>query len=390
MEEISAEEVFSSVLPFWSENAERSKPFMDRLRLLLLETLLSLKAEAFSEFVATLRESGKSKMTDLIEHYEALIHERDRLREHLEALKAAEPTRKDKRGQKWREILNEISQHNNAAINVVQEIFRKETSDLNILDLVSTYENKDDAAKGIIPLIVQRIQRQISEDLTERSKDLMQSIQEFLKLYISESTPSTNPFEGSSAKVDLPFDPRAAFFGGLAGLGTLGLLAAMAATAGNLGGYVLIAQSVGVLSAMGISLGSMGPIMAGVAAIGGPITIGLALAATIGMSAFMIGKALFGNWKETLAKRVKEYFNKEGLQTQQKLLAWAQGCLEETRNAFEVAATKVEADYQKELLELDERLTSDSWNKERLERLIALCKAWENFFKQLPPPPAKN
>lgn len=60
---------------------------------------------------------------------------------------------------------------------------------------------------------------------------------------------------------------------------TLGGLGLWAATVGNLGGYILVAKGVSLLSALGISVGGTAAAASFVAAIGGPITIGIALAA---------------------------------------------------------------------------------------------------------------
>lgn len=112
----------------------------------------------------------------------------------------------------------------------------------------------------------------------------------------------------SVGNVDIPFDFKGALAGGIAGASVLGGLGLWAATVGNLGGYILVAKGVSLLSAIGISVGGTAAAASFVALIGGPITIGLALALGI----FTAVKFIFGDgWKKSLAKNVAKSMDKE-------------------------------------------------------------------------------
>jgi hypothetical protein len=98
------------------------------------------------------------------------------------------------------------------------------------------------------------------------------------------------------------FDAQSAFVGGLAGLASFGAMAGYVATiTSNLGAYILVGKAAGVLTALGIT-SSVTTLPALVAATGGPIVWGIAIAAAIGYAAYR----LFGNWRKALAKSVAQ------------------------------------------------------------------------------------
>jgi transcriptional regulator with XRE-family HTH domain len=111
----------------------------------------------------------------------------------------------------------------------------------------------------------------------------------------------------------IPFNFKGALAGGIAGASVLGGLGLWAATVGNLGGYILVAKGVSLLSALGISVGGTAAAASFVAAIGGPITIGIALAAL----AWLAVSSIFGDgWKKRLSKQVVKIFEEKKVASQ--------------------------------------------------------------------------
>lgn len=110
------------------------------------------------------------------------------------------------------------------------------------------------------------------------------------------------------------FDVARAFAAGLTGLATYGALAAWAmivANGSHLGAYILIVKIVSFLSTIGISLGGTAAVNAFVAAIGGPVVLGIALSVLAAVTAFGI---FSGTWKNRVAKRlIKTYKEKDVL-----------------------------------------------------------------------------
>ncbi len=107
------------------------------------------------------------------------------------------------------------------------------------------------------------------------------------------------------------FDFTRAFASGLAGVATYGALAIWAtvvAAGSNLGAYILVAKVVSALSALGISVGGTGAVVSAIAAIGGPVTIGITLALLAAVAVFGI---FTGTWQSRVAKRLIKEFEKE-------------------------------------------------------------------------------
>jgi transcriptional regulator with XRE-family HTH domain len=114
-------------------------------------------------------------------------------------------------------------------------------------------------------------------------------------------------------ETSIPFDFKGALAGGLAGASVLGGLGLWAATVGNLGGYILVAKGVSLLSALGISVGGTAAAASFVAAIGGPITIGIALAALTWLA---VSSLIGDGWKKRLAKQVVKLFSDKEVASQ--------------------------------------------------------------------------
>ncbi len=106
--------------------------------------------------------------------------------------------------------------------------------------------------------------------------------------------------------IDIGLDVNAVFAGGLAGIGSLGAMAlvtSVIAGGSNLGAYIAVAHVAGYLGVSGSALTSL------VAALGGPITIGLAIAGCLG---FLVYKWWSNKtWQETMAEKVHKAINKK-------------------------------------------------------------------------------
>ncbi len=112
------------------------------------------------------------------------------------------------------------------------------------------------------------------------------------------------------------FDFTRAFAAGLSGVtayGALALWATIAAAGSNLGAYIAVAKVVSVLGALGISVGGTGAAVSAVSAIGGPITLGIALAVLAAVAVFGI---FTGTWKARVASRLIKEYSKERVLSQ--------------------------------------------------------------------------
>lgn len=147
--------------------------------------------------------------------------------------------------------------------------------------------------------------------IEKRSEDFCNEINEELKEFAKK-------IDVDVKKLDIDvgldaFDVERFFWAGLSGpltYGALSAFAAIVAGGSNLGAYILVAKVVSLLGGLGISVGGTAAAISTVAAIGGPVTIGVSLA--ILASAGIFG-ALTGNWKDRLAKRLGKAYEKGGI-----------------------------------------------------------------------------
>lgn len=199
----------------------------------------------------------------------------------------------------------EINVLRNQLITFIDKSHKSNTLEIKL------WEKENITERYIVDLINEKKydKKQAKEYLLSNISDLYYAkMQEILKGSVSEfNNMLTQFFEEvekkanslskiSVGEVQIPFDFKGALAGGIAGATVLGGLGLWAATVGNLGGYILVAKGVSLLSALGISVGGTAAAASFVALIGGPVTIGIALA----LGVFAIATSLFGDgWKTT-------------------------------------------------------------------------------------------
>ncbi|MCW4602950.1 hypothetical protein ON003_16145 [Janibacter hoylei] len=179
-----------------------------------------------------------------------------------------------------------------------------------------------------------------------------------------------------------PIDLRGAFIGGTAGLTTVGALAAWASTLGNLGAYIIAAQTAGWLSAIGISLPAGGATLTTLmAAMGGPVgvAIGIVVIAT------MAGLAFRRDWQTGLAKAISKALSKDqiegepGLRLQ--LIRSVTSYWDDTLKAVQVGADAVVTALEDKLAH-DTELLSPRAREQREQRRsdIQRSSAWLDWL----------
>lgn len=212
--------------------------------------------------------------------------------------------------------------------------------------------------------------------MQELLKETTSSFQEEAARFFSSIESSMESLgKTEMGQLNVPFDIKGSIAGGLAGAGVLGGLGAVAASLGNLGGYILVAKGVSLLSAMGISVGGTAAASSFVAAIGGPITIGIGLA----VGTFFLIKKLFGDWKKDFAKLVHQKFMQEKvLEQYQKEI---QKYWDQTLFGLEDVANHIKAEYGAEIHEYKRML--DERDETELHRNLAFYQGWSEFMANL-------
>lgn len=209
------------------------------------------------------------------------------------------------------ELKNEIEAYRKKTINGFQDAYDAFMNEKNLIRLMEEKELKNESKEKnkFSVYLSNEIGELLSEEMQSSNKAFSERLNRFLEQY-EKSWNQGKAIEKCS--VDFSgFDFTRAFASGLAGVGTYGALAVWAAVVAggsNLGAYILVAKVVSALSAIGISLGGTSAVASAVAAIGGPVTLGVALAALAAVSIF----GLFsGNWKQRLARDLIASYKKQ-------------------------------------------------------------------------------
>jgi hypothetical protein len=222
-------------------------------------------------------------------------------------------------------------------------------------------------------MVVERIESEIERKISSSNDSLVEEVEEYLDLY---ENLSIDVDEREDGEVDVPFDAQGTFAGGIAGAAAAGGLAAWATQLGPLGGYILAAQGYGALAALGLGVGGgAAGAMAWVAAMGGPVTLGAAIAAVVGLGTWRL---LSKTWEERLARKIASYLEDEGLK--EDFLAMNEKYWSQTREAFEKGADAVQEEFEGYLEQLEE-LSAD---EEKARQLAKEFEESRDFFRGMP------
>ena len=340
-----------------------------------IENLPKLLENKIFNLAKDYAKNESKKMSDEVIKYEKLINERDAYSKRLEDIKKNEPKRKFLLEENNRNVKNKIFDLDSETKKKFREDFNQMLTEENIVKIIDRREYKNKKADleelgSYISSEVQDIYRKNLEKTTEKFKDTMDE-------YLVETQKSLELTNSSSGiNIDLDFDFKSAFIGGLAGAATLGGLAFWASTLGNLGAYILVAKGVSVLSALGISIaGGTATATAFVASIGGPITLGIA-------AALLVGVAIWGifsdSWKKKIAKKIIEEFKKHVTKYDEAITQyWL-----DTENGFDIAKNKMEEEWEKYINNLEDELYNYDINK--LKETLKNAKEVKDFFINIP------
>ena len=340
-----------------------------------IENLPKLLENKIFNLTKEYAKNESSEMKREIENYEKLINKREDYSKLLEEIKKNEPKRKFSLEENNRNVKNRIFDLDTETKKKFREDFNQMLTEENIIKIIDKrgYKNKKadlEELGSYITSEIQDIYRKNLEKTTEKFKDTMDE-------YLVETQKSLELANSSSGiNIDLDFDFKSAFIGGLAGAATLGGLAFWASTLGNLGAYILVAKGVSVLSALGISIaGGTATATAFVASIGGPITLGIA-------AALLVGVAIWGifsdSWKKKIAKKIIEEFKKHVAKYDEAITQyWI-----DTENGFDIAKDKMEEEWQKYVNNLEDELYNYDINK--LKETLKNAKEVKDFFTNIP------
>lgn len=307
---------------------------------------------------------------------EDAIHLKDNYQntiDFLDKIKASEDKRKKMDADARSIIYSKISACRKASIEKFEQKYYYILSDDHISNLIKNYGKNKKGMEALANRVSSELSSEFKKILNEKSKELSDDINGYLKTYQAYCDQT---FVTNSPKVS-GFSAERAFASGLAGLATFGGLAAWAASFGNLGGYILVAKGVSLLSTLGISVGGVSSAVGAVAAMGGPITLGVALAAIATISAFAV---LTGTSNKIIAKRVRDAYDKE--HALDKYADAFSRFWKETKDAFDKAANSMNEELER-IIKERENMVKD-FDCEKFEKYIQACREIGKFFSGIP------
>lgn len=374
----SAEELTTRVQPFWRETK-------------------SLRESAISRVIELAEYLAKNRERIIVKNIHAIIdllhgaidgtmadleYRKQDSSVRLEELKAKDARFREESKTiiaEFEAIINSIEGRKNDDLATLDGFFHR---CVNVEYIAATiknlYDDKDEAARDIGDHISQTLTTHLESTLTTSGKHISSEVQTLLGKW-QKVTPmrgeNTVPTEASGLNVGSPeFDSVAAFIGGFAALSSLGAMAIFVSTiASNLGAYILVGKAAGVLVSLGL-VGSVTTVTSFVAAIGGPITIGLALASILG---YLVFRLFSDSWQEALAKKVVKAINNED--AWEDIEATAITFWESTTQAIENGLDALKNDTEEHLAKLFEE-AKENFDTTDLEIQIRMLKKAKTYL----------
>lgn len=282
------------------DNEKYCKALNDSLRVKMPELIrnkVRTAKEQLSEACRVLNDQYKTER-------EHILNSRPSEKKSKEAERAFLSERKTELRIQRAELKNEIEEYRKSSQKEFEEFYDLLMNEKTLVQLMEkiNLQNKKEDVSGFCACVCEQLGDHLSEGLGDKGKKLTEKINRFMEEY--EESWNVGKKAGKISIDFSGFDFERAFAAGLTGVGAYGALAvwsAVVAGGSNLGGYILVSKVVSVLSSIGISLGGTSAVASAVAAIGGPVTIGLALAGIAAIGAFGF---LSGSWKKRLAKNI--------------------------------------------------------------------------------------
>ncbi|MFB2770429.1 dynamin family protein [Pelatocladus sp. BLCC-F211] len=371
---ITQENMQNRFFAFWEETPERWARLKKELVSVLGQYLPKARKNQIDREIGLLKIKVPKQIAGQIQAYEQTKSKIEQSQKELEQLEEDEPQRVAQNQQCRRQVQHRITELHERTIISFKQTYAG-TVDVSAIETMirNRYRDKKDAKEYAASYLVEQLQGKLEAYIKENSEALKIEVEIFLETYEEAllKFPKLNV-----GYVSIPFDVKGAFLSSLAGTGGVGALAFWAASLGNLGAYILVAKFVSLLSVLGISIsGGVATVVSFVAAIGGPITLGVGLFAAI----VSLGWSLLGDsWERRLAKKIASHF--EDQQVLDKFLQGIEEYWQDTTKKFEQSADGVEEKFQEYIQHLREICSNDESSKERIENLLFLLRELKVFF----------
>jgi transcriptional regulator with XRE-family HTH domain/polyhydroxyalkanoate synthesis regulator phasin len=375
---LSETQLRQRMFTFWFEIMGRRREVGDQVIDALSLILPSAIKKRIDEEVKDIKAKTRATLRKQIDSFENALSEIEAARKNIDALRERVPEHRKKVKKNKAEFKAEIEKMRAATIQFIKGDLGGSIQTDSIDSFIRKHfkkEDKDDAGKDAVAKLLEDIQFRLGNSLEKESAKLKPLIDEYMSEYdVSLGSLKTPEFGGIEP---IPFDAQGAFAGGLAAAGTLGALGLWASAMGNLGGYILVAKFASVLSIAGLGIGSSG-LVSFVAAIGGPVTIAVGLAAVLAVG---IWKWFGEDWQKRLAKQIGKKLQQEKLL--EKIEVMGNTFWDNSWKAFELGATAIEEKFS-EYLNTNEALLKDKNSHQKVEAAIAKLEDIRDFFGGIP------
>jgi hypothetical protein len=374
---IDQSQIRQRIFTFWKESPECYQSLSDDLAKLLGEQLPNVLWTNADHAIAGLKKHADETLTRRINQFEQALADmgaaRDLYQQKLASLGEVEQQSAKNRSQ----LHTLVAQYRAESIQAFDEAHHKLMQAESLTDLIKARypsddnEMKRDAQQNIGSHIVDQLNDVITRACAERMEKLGPVLEEHINFYEKLG-------DVDKGLIEIPFDAKGAFAGGIASIGTVSALGLAAAVAGNLGGYILIAHGVGILSSLGLGMSASG-VMAAVSAIGGPVTLAIGIAA----AAAFFGKKIFGeDWQMRLAKQAIKQLSDQGMQT--RLRNNINAIWDDVLAGYQNAAENMHRQYVANLQDMSKQLAKGPEKKQEIEQLVETYKKAKDFFVRMP------
>ncbi|MFW6029722.1 MAG: helix-turn-helix domain-containing protein [Halanaerobiales bacterium] len=352
------------------------KPFEDDLKI-LVEKLPKIIDDKAKDFISDYIKSTGVNMDKEIKEYTNIINEKNRYEQLLKEIEKNEPKRANDNQNRRMKMIEDIKIFRDTSISEFADSYGDIISVDKIIDIIKDkgFKKKKEDIQSLVSYINSVLQEEMQGILKSKSKELKKKIDNYVSDF--ENSIDIDNYANDFPNIEFSFDATRAFASGLVGLATFGGLAVWASALGNLGAYILVAKGVSLLSALGISVGGSAAAASTVAAFGGPVVLGIAIAIIAALSVFAL---LSGGWQKKIAKKIVKEYDKNNCLI--KFKNNIETFWEDTENAFSAAANSLEKEWKDYVNNLKEMIST--YDVDDIKNRIKRAKEFKNFIKGIP------
>jgi transcriptional regulator with XRE-family HTH domain len=305
--------------PFWREN----KSYVEELFIKVQEMANYLKVNQ-RELALSYIEQTMKRLTTILTGSISKMDKRkeDTLKRSQEVADLENRFRDESKKivMSFEKLIDSSDDYKNNDLEDIKSFYNSVTSEHGVLSIIKdNFSDKKSAEASIGDVVSQKLTAKLERIMKNSGKaynaelsTLLSQWQNIVPNYQFDNANGSSTIGTISGEFS-GFDSNSAFIGGLGGLASLGAMSLYVSTiASNLGAYILVGKAAGVLTSLGIT-SSVTTLTSFVAAIGGPITIGVVLAGAIGYAIYRIAG---GKWEDALAKKVAKAISKSSSESE--------------------------------------------------------------------------